>query len=104
MYAQNDRTAPSPQSSAARPTRAILQTRLLIQRACIRYWEYIKPVRVIVLAIRLLVVAWLIVLSSVLTSSGYAADWILLPIAAAVAAFSVWVFNTAAKGWPVAGA
>jgi hypothetical protein len=55
-----------------------------------------------VLIIRLLVVAWLIVLGAVLMSSGHASGWILLPAAAAVAAFSTWVFNTAGKGWPTA--
>jgi hypothetical protein len=104
MYAQIDHAAPPPRSSAARPTRATLQTRPPIQRACIRSWEYIRPVRISILIVRLLVVAWLVVLGAVLMSAGYAAAWALLPAAAAVAAFSVWVFNTASKGWPVASA
>ena len=39
MYAQTDTIAPVSGSSAARPTRATLQTRPLIQRALIRSWE-----------------------------------------------------------------
>ena len=64
MYAQNDNTTLSSRSSAARPTRATLRTRPRIQRTLIRSWEYIQPVRVTVLAIRLLVVLWLVVLGA----------------------------------------
>jgi uncharacterized membrane protein len=105
MYAQND-TIPSSLPSAARPnaSRATLQTRPRIQRALIRYWEYIRPVRVTVLVIRLLVVLWLIVLSAILMSAGIGWGWILIPAAVAVLALSVWVFTTAAKGWPVVDA
>jgi hypothetical protein len=81
--------------------RAALRTRPRIQRALIRSWEYIQPVRVTVLVIRLLVVLWLIVLSALLLSAGIAWGWILLPAAVVVLAVSVWVFATAAKGWPV---
>jgi uncharacterized membrane protein len=105
MYAQND-TVPSSRPSAARPnaSRATLQTRPRIQRALIRYWEYIRPVRVTVLVIRLLVVLWMVVLSGILLSAGIGWGWILIPAAAAVLALSVWVFSTAAKGWPVVDA
>ena len=72
-----------------------------IQRALIRSWEYIQPVRVTLLVIRLLVVLWLVFLSAALMSAGHAWGWILLPTAAAVLAVSFWVFTTAAKGWPV---
>ncbi len=104
MYAQTDTTAPS--SSAVRPTtsRATLRTRPRIQRTLIRSWEYIQPVRVTILVIRLLVVLWLVSLGAVLLSAGHAWGWTLLPAAAAVFALSVWVFTTAAKGWPVAEA
>ena len=102
MYAQNANTAPSAWSSAARPTRATLQTRPRIQRTLIRSWEYIRPIRVSVLIVRLLVVLWLFFLSNVLVSAGNAWGWTLPPAAVAVFAFSVWVFKTAAKGWPVA--
>jgi hypothetical protein len=102
MYAQNDTIAPSSWSSAVKLTtsRATLRTRPRIQRTLIRSWEYIQPVRVTILAIRLLVVLWL-VLGAVLLSAGNTWAWTLLPAAAAVAAVSVWMFTTAAKGWPV---
>ncbi len=103
MYAQNVNTAPA-SSSATRPTRAILRTRPLIQRALIRSWEYIRPVRVSILIVRLLVVLWLVALCALLMSAGYTWGLTLLPAAAAVLAISVWVFTTAAKGWPVAEA
>jgi hypothetical protein len=103
MYAQNDTIAPSSRSSAVRPTtsRAILRTRPRNQRTLIRSWEYIQPVRVTILVIRLLVVLWLAFLGAVLSSAGNAWGWTLLPAAVAALALSVWVFTTAAKGWPV---
>jgi len=128
MYAQNDNTATSSRSSAARLTasapwssptsedvpqppakkmsmttsRATLKTRPRIQRALIRSWEYIQPVRTTFLVIRLLVVAWLAFLGVILPSTGNAWGWALLPAAAVVFALSAWVFTTARKGWPVA--
>jgi hypothetical protein len=106
MYVQNDAIAPSSWSSAGRlaTTRATLRTRPRIQRILIRSWEYIPPVRVTILAIRMLVVLWLLFLAGVLVSAGYTWGWTLLPAALAVAAVSRWVFATAAKGWPAAGA
>ena len=101
MHAQNDSTAPSSRSSAPRPTRATLQTRPRIQRTLIRSWDYIQPVRVTVLVIRLLVVVWLVFLGAALLSAGNTWGWILPPAAAGVLALSVWIFTTAAKGWPV---
>ncbi len=103
MYAQTDTTAPSSWSSAVRLTasRATLRTRPRIQRTFIRSWEYIRPVRVTILVIRLLAVLWLVFLGAVLLSAGNAWGWTLLPAAAAAFALSVWVFTTAAKGWPV---
>jgi hypothetical protein len=98
MYAQTENTAPSSWSSTARPTRATLRTRPPIQRTLIRSWEYIRPIRVTILAIRLLVVLWLVVLGAVLTSAGNTWGLILLPAAVGVFALSVWVFSTAAKG------
>jgi hypothetical protein len=83
------------------PRRATLKTRPRIQRALIRSWEYIQPVRVTLLVIRLLVVLWLVVLSAILLSAGIGWGWILLPAAVAVFALSAWVFSTAAKGWPL---
>ena len=102
MYALKDNATSPPRPSAARPTRATLQTRPRIQRALIRSWEYNQPVRVTFLVVRLLVVLWLVVLSTVLLSAGNPWGWTLLPAAAAVLAAGVWVFTTAAKGWPVA--
>ena len=81
--------------------RSALKTRPRIQRASIRSWEYIRPVRVTILVIRLLVVLWLVALGAVMLSASNAWGWTLLPAAAAVFAVSVWVFTTAAKGWPV---
>jgi hypothetical protein len=101
MYAQTDNAAPSSGSSAARPTRATLRTRPRIQRALIRSWEYIQPVRVSILIVRLLVVLWLVALGALLMSAGNTWGWTLLPAAVAVSALSVWVFTTAAKGWPL---
>jgi hypothetical protein len=106
MYALNDTTAPSSGPSAVRQTtnRATLRTRPPIQRLLIRSWEYIEPVRVAILVIRMLVVLWLLVLAGILVSAGHPVGWTLIPAAVAVAAASRWVFNTAAKGWPVAEA
>jgi hypothetical protein len=100
MYAQKDSAAPSSWSSTGRPTRATLRTRPRIQRTLIRSWEYIQPIRVTVLAFRLLAVLWLVVLGAVLMAAGNTWGWTLLPAAVAVFALSVWVFSTAAKGWP----
>ena len=102
MYVLNDNIAPPSWSPAGRPTRATLRTRPRIQRALIRSWEYIKPVRVSILIVRLLVVAWLVFLGAALMSVGNTWGWTLFLAAVAMLAISVWVFNTAAKGWPVA--
>lgn len=101
MYALHDNTTPSTWSSAARPTRATLQTRPLVQRALIRSWEYIRPFRITVLIVRLLVALWLAFLGVLLMSAGYVWGWTLLPAAVAVFAIGTWVFNTAGKGWPI---
>jgi hypothetical protein len=100
MYAQTDNTASSSWSSAARPTRATLRTRPRVQRTLIRSWEYIQPVRVAVLIVRLLVVLWLVFLGATLLSEGNTWGWTLLPAAVAVLAVGIWVFTTASKGWP----
>jgi len=101
MYALKDITAPPSPPPAGRPARATLRTRPRIQRTLIRSWEYIQPVRVTVLILRLLVVLWLLFLSATLLSVGNTWGWALLPAAAAVLAIGVWVFSTAGKGWPV---
>lgn len=105
MYAQTDNTVTTSENAvplmAMSASRATLQTRPRIQRSIIRSWEYIRPIRITILVIRLLVVLWLVILATLLVSSGNAWGWALLPAAVAVFAFGVWVFNTAAKGWPV---
>jgi hypothetical protein len=104
MYTQTETTAPPSWSSTARPTRATLRTRPRLQRTLIRSWEYNQPVRVGILVVRLLVVMWLFVLATLLTSIGNVWGWTLPPAAIAMFAISLWVFKTAAKGWPVAEA
>jgi hypothetical protein len=103
MYAQTSGTVLQPPADASNttPTRATLQTRPLIQRALIRSWEYSRPVRITVLAIRVLVAMWLFVLTGLLVSHGYAAAYALVPAAVGVFAFGLWVFKTGKKGWPV---
>ena len=104
----NARQAPAdaiiPAIPATTPPRATLQTRPRLQRAWIRSWEYVRPVRITVLVIRMLVVLWMFVLADLLVSDGIAWGWTLLPGAVAVFALSLWVFFTAEKGWPVVGA
>jgi hypothetical protein len=103
MYAQTSEKVIQPPANATNktPSRAALQTRPLIQRATIRSWEYIRPVRITVLVIRLLAVMWLFVLTDLMVSNGFAWGWIFLPTAFAVFAIALWVFTTAEKGWPV---
>lgn len=100
MYAQNETAAPPSRSSAARPTRATLRTRPRMQRSFIRSWEYSQPLRVTILIVRMLVVLWLLFLGGALMSAGNPWGWTLLPAAVGVFAIGVWVFTTAAKGWP----
>jgi hypothetical protein len=100
MYAQTSEKVP-PADATTTPTRATLKTRPTIQRVSIRSWEYIRQVRVAVLAIRLLVVMWLFVLTGLLVSAGHAWAYALVPAALAVFAIALWVFKTAEKGWPV---
>ncbi len=99
MYTLTDNTTLS-SPSAARPTRATLRTRPRLQRTLIRSWEYIRPIRVTVLAIRLLVVLWLVVLAVLLMSAGDTWGAILIPAAVVMLRVTVWVFSTAARGWP----
>jgi hypothetical protein len=80
-------------------SRATLRTRPRNQRILIRSWEYIPAARVTILIIRLLVVLW-IAFGAALLSGHNAWGWTLVPAAVAVLALSVWVFTTAAKGWP----
>ena len=50
--------------------------------------------------IQLLVVLWIAFLGAALLWGDNAWGWTLLAAAVAVLALSVWVFTTAAKGWP----
>jgi hypothetical protein len=106
MSAQTSEKVLQPPAHAthATPSRATLQTRPRVQRACIRSWEYRRPFRITVLIIRLLVVMWLFVLTDLLVSAGQGWAWLLVPAALAVFALTLWVFTTAQKGWPVAKA
>jgi hypothetical protein len=104
MYALTDNTASPPRQSAARPTRAALKSRPRIERSLIRSWEYIQPVRVSVLVVRLMVTLWLIFLGTILMSTGYTWGWTLFLAAGAVLAVGMWVFAIAGRGWPVDGA
>jgi hypothetical protein len=87
--------------TTTRPTRASLKTRPRVQRVLIRSWEYSRPFRITVVIIRLLVVVWLLVLTNLLVSNGFAWGWTLPPAAVAVLAIALWVYTTAQKGWPV---
>ncbi|HEX4093231.1 MAG TPA: hypothetical protein VHZ33_31310 [Trebonia sp.] len=105
MYAQTSQKIPQTSiQTTTTPSRATLKTRPRIQRACIRSWEYNRPVRITVLVIRLLVVMWLFVLTDLLVSNGFPWGWAFPPVAAAVLAIALWVFTTAEKGWPVTDA
>lgn len=99
MSIQSLTAAPSATNTAA-TRRAALRTRPPFQRALIRSWEYTPAIRATVLIVRLLVVLWLTFLGALLLSADNAWGWVLFPSAAAVLAIGVWVFVTAAKGWP----
>jgi hypothetical protein len=81
-------------------SRAALRTRPRIQRILIRSWEYIPAVRVTVLAIRLLGLLVLAFVGIALLSISNRWGLPLLALAIAVVPLSLWVFTTAAKGWP----
>lgn len=80
--------------------RSTLRTRPLTQRALIRSWEYIEPVRAALLVFRLVAALFLVIIGIALMVTGYSWGLALLLGAPAVAALAVWVFVTAAKGWP----
>jgi hypothetical protein len=100
MSAQLTGQAAPPRPGLSTTSRAVLRTRPRIQRIMIRYWEYIPAVRVAVLTLRLLATLVLVITGIALLS---AASWwglAALAGAVAVASFALWVFTTAAKGWP----
>jgi hypothetical protein len=101
MSAQLTRQGTSQRSSTSTPSRATLRTRPRVQRILIRYWEYIPEVRAGVLALRLLATLVLVITGIALLSSSHWQGLLCLVGALAVASFALWVFTTAAKGWPV---
>jgi hypothetical protein len=87
--------------SGMNTNRAALQTRPLTQRILIRSWEYTPAVRVTVLILRMLGVLGAAFggIALLINSNG----WGLAVLAGAFAVllpFSLWVYTTAAKGWP----
>jgi hypothetical protein len=81
-------------------TRAALRTRPRIQRILIRSLEYIPAVRAAILVLRLLAVGVLIVFGIALLSASNWWGLASLALGFTVAIFALWVFTTAAKGWP----
>src|SRR5580698_10630692 len=81
-------------------TRAALRTRPRVQRILIRSWEYIPAGRITILTLRLVAALVVAVVGITLVSTAH--WWALLSLVAAlaVAALALWVYTTAAKGWP----
>lgn len=100
MSAQFTLEGTPPRSGTSTTSRAALKTRPRIQRILIRSWEYTPAVRVTVLILRFLAVLVLAVQGIALLSMSNSWGLPLLAVAAAVVPFSLWVFTTAAKGWP----
>jgi hypothetical protein len=100
MSAQFTREGTLPRSGMSTVSRATLRTRPRIQRIVIRSWEYIPAVRVTLLTLRLLAVLVLTVVGIALLSTSNRWGLLDLALAFAVVPFSLWVFTTAAKGWP----
>jgi hypothetical protein len=101
MSAQLTREGTSARSGMSTTSRATLRTRPRIQRILIRSWEYIPAVRVTILILRLLAVLVLAVEGIALLGISNWWGLSLLAVAVAVLPLSLWVFSTAAKGWPV---
>jgi hypothetical protein len=89
-------------SGTSTTSRATLRTRPRIQRTLIRSWEYVPAIRIALLTVRLLGVLAATVAGIALLGSSHD-GWGLLALALAFATLpvSLWVFATAAKGWPV---
>jgi hypothetical protein len=103
MYAPTHDGPPSHTSPAGgmiMNSRATLRSRPRIQRILIRSWEYIPAVRVTALVLRLLSVPCLTVVGVALLSISNWWGLLLLTVAVAVVPLGVWIFTTAAKGWP----
>ncbi len=82
-------------------SRATLRTRPRIQRTLIRSWEYIPAVRITVQLIRLLAALTLAIEGIALLTIRNWWGLAVLATAIAIVPFTIWVFSTAAKGWPV---
>jgi hypothetical protein len=100
MSAQLTRDRTPPRSGRSTTSRATLRTRPRMQRIMIRSWEYIPAVRVTVLTLRLLAVLVLAVEGIALLSISNGWGLPLLALAFAVLPLGLWIFTTAAKGWP----
>jgi hypothetical protein len=81
-------------------TRAALRTRPRVQRILIRSLEYIPAVRAAILILRLLAVGVLAVFGIALLSASNWWGLASLALGFAVVLLALWVFTTAAKGWP----
>jgi hypothetical protein len=90
-----------PRQAWSTTSRATLRTRPIHQRILIRSWEYIPAVRFTILALRLLAVLVLVISSIGLFGTSVGWGLFLLAMACAVLPFSLWVFGTASRGWPV---
>ncbi len=101
MSAQFTLEGTPPRSGMSTASRATLRTRPRLQRTLIRYWEYIPAVRVTALILRMVAVLVLAVEGIALLSISNVWGLPILALAAVVLPFSLWVFVTAAKGWPV---
>jgi hypothetical protein len=101
MSAQLGHQGTLPRSGTGAPSRATLRTRPLHQRILIRYWEYIPAFRFAILMLRLLAVVVLVTSSIAIFSISVGWGLFLLAMACAVLPFSLWVYGTASRGWPV---
>jgi hypothetical protein len=81
-------------------SRSALQTRPRIQRILVRSWEYIPAVRTTILTFRLLAVLFLTIVGIALLTTPSWWGLLALGVAAVTLPFSLWLFNTGAKGWP----
>jgi hypothetical protein len=100
MSAQFTLQGTPPRSGMSTASRATLRTRPRLQRALIRYWEYIPAVRVTAVILRMVAVLVLVVTGIALVNISNVWGLPVLVLAAVILPFSLWVFRTAAKGWP----
>jgi hypothetical protein len=100
MSAQLSLDGTPPRFTINAASRAVLRTRPRIQRVLIRSWDYIPAVRVAILTVRMLAVMVLVITTIALFS--IPSWWALVTLAGALAVLplGLWIFTTAAKGWP----